>query len=253
VTRLDPAPARTSPPGAIGGAASEPPRDIRDVPDWITGELRGAPDALASAHALVAALAAEDHLNRILTSLLSEPELIAAAAGASYAHDNGFDKILLASTRTGWKLRLNVWWPDRGEHTENIHDHRWDFASAVLVGRCRADYFQPADDGTVLHGYLYTRRGDSSYGHEYVGVRRVTRVLSGWMGAGDSYLLHRSLMHRIVTDRRRMAATVMLRSPERKKSAVTLMSSPVPDLPLTTKPTLTTALLAQRLEGLLAR
>ena len=60
-------------------------------------------------------LSGKDILQRILRGLLLDT---AAVEGTicknSYAHDNGFDKFVLGSWK-GWKLRLNVWWPDHRE------------------------------------------------------------------------------------------------------------------------------------------
>ncbi|WP_433269263.1 hypothetical protein ACQPZF_06460 [Actinosynnema sp. CS-041913] len=53
----------------------------------------------------------------------------------AYRHPNGFLKIVLIA-EVEFQLRLHVWRPepDSPVATENVHNHRWDFASAVLVG-----------------------------------------------------------------------------------------------------------------------
>ncbi|MCY0933933.1 hypothetical protein [Streptomyces sp. H34-S4] len=181
---------------------------------------------MTEAMQVVQALAVDGRLVALLKSLLDSPDFMHQTADSSYTHDNGFDKLLLASTPRGWRMRLHVWWPGRGVHTENIHNHRWDFASVLLGGSCRADYFSHDPGGTEMHAYEYVRGEGSAYRHHHLGTRRVIRAMSATMQQGDSYVLTRALMHRIVSDRTRLLASLMLHSPQRSESALTLTSAP---------------------------
>ncbi|MEE1931451.1 hypothetical protein V1J52_25355 [Streptomyces sp. TRM 70351] len=199
-----------------------------------------------AARTVVQQLATSNGLIGVVKTLLDSPEALRSSARRSHAHDNGFDKITLASSASGWRLRLNIWWPDRGVHTENIHNHRWDFASFMLAGSCLADYFQPASDGTPMYGYEYAKGVNSSYHHRFLGRRQVSLAVSGTIRRGDSYLLTRSLMHRIVTDRRDLVATLMLHSPQRSETAITLTDSPLFDEQPSAAPSLYTDVALQR-------
>lgn len=228
------------------------PDDIRDLSGWLENHFHGSDgEGMTEAVQAVQDLTTEGRLTAILKSLLDSPEFLRQAAGSSYTHDNGFDKILLAATPGGWRMRLHIWWPGRGVHTENIHNHRWDFASLLLSGSCRADYYGEHPSGSELHAYTYVRGEGSTYQHHHVGTRRVVQTMSATMQAGDSYVLTRALMHRIVTDRSRLLATLMLHSPERAGSALTLTPAPTFQEPSSSPGRFTESQLRQRLTDFL--
>jgi hypothetical protein len=227
--------------------------DIHDLPAWMDERLSSSSeDELAAALGIVQVLADPGHLSGVLKSLVSDEYLLAAAAKRSYTHDNGFDKIVIAASPGGWLLRLNVWWPGREPHTENIHNHRWDFASAIVAGSCRAEYFHCAEDGEEQHAYIYRRRA-GSYTHEYIGTRRAEMVLSSAMAGGTHYIMTHRLMHRVSTSRGQLAATVMLHSPERSAEAMTLASTQLSAEAATAKAPMRAALLAGRLSDITFR
>lgn len=202
------------------------PNNIHEISTWLDSEIRPGDPATVPL-AVVQALSGDGNLLGLLKSLAETPKALRESARYSCRHDNGFDKILLADSPAGWRLRLNIWWPNRGIHTENIHNHRWDFVSTVLEGQFRSDYFTEDPDGDTYHAYKYRRDGDSSYRHHDVGTRRASLAMSGPVRRGQSYLLNRTLMHRIATDRSNLAATLMLHSPQRTESAVTLTQEPL--------------------------
>jgi hypothetical protein len=78
---------------------------------------------------------------------LGNDALLVEIAARSYHHNNGFDKIVLAD-HLQWKLRLHIWWPgpDRFCFLEGPHDHRWAFASKMLLGEYRSTIFKVVDE-----------------------------------------------------------------------------------------------------------
>lgn len=159
----------------------------------------------------------------VVESLVASQEALCVAATRSRPHENGFDKVVLCN-HAGWNLRLNLWWADRASHTENVHSHRWDFASTVLVGSFRADYFVLVEDGGMtLRGYDYARPSASAdYMMQDVGPRQVRLDESVTVTAGESYILHSSRLHRVIVPEGQMVATLMLRTPAVTGSALTL-------------------------------
>ena len=50
-------------------------------------------------------------LKRMLAATINDEAALAKTLELSHPNNNGFDKLVLGSFN-GWKLRLNVWWPD---------------------------------------------------------------------------------------------------------------------------------------------
>jgi hypothetical protein len=165
---------------------------------------------------LLTDLADRRALSSLIRTMLADPEQLSRTASESYTHDNGFDKIvILAPEHSGYKLRLHIWWPDHDKpYTENIHDHRWDFASVVLTGSCRNQIFRRAKGGESVHEYRYIRpeqRG--SYVLSPVGEAEIYCTLDTSLVAGTYYTMHHTEFHRIVSDRLDLTSTLFLQSP----------------------------------------
>lgn len=100
----------------------------------------------------------------LLQSILNTPAQLATIAKRSYWHGNGFLKIVLLDQ--GYKLRLHIWC-NGVVCEENIHSHRWGFASHVLQGALRSEIWQDGTDNqeqpTIMADeYRYTaKQGDT--------------------------------------------------------------------------------------------
>jgi hypothetical protein len=162
---------------------------------------------------LIRAHAEPAALRGIFEEIRRDPARLAEVAARSYEHENGFAKVVLHEAG-GSKLRLHVWRPGLGVPAqENIHDHRWDFASAVICGVLRSDEFAPSgtSHGERCHAYRYQRvEGSADYRLESIGRLRLARTQSRRIHAGESYYLHHSVMHRIVHDHPGVTATLVL-------------------------------------------
>lgn len=197
----------------------------------------------------VAQLARPEVLLPLFDRIHQDEASLSRAAERSYAHQNGFAKIVLA-TGNGFKLRLHVWSPDgsgvsSAPAQENIHDHRWNFASAGLCGAIRNDFFAftagdaptgdaPAGDvhaGEVerVHAHRYLRVDASTdYQLTYVGDRAVRRIRSLRVRAGESYGMGFTDLHRIVHDTGSLAATLVITAPPVSHECHLLSRSPMP-------------------------
>lgn len=78
-----------------------------------------------------------------------------AITAASYSHPNGFRKLVLEEGQDGTKLRVHHWLATGTPRTSNVHNHRWSFASAIIVGALRSSWLTVADDGEELQRYAF--------------------------------------------------------------------------------------------------
>jgi hypothetical protein len=173
-------------------------------------------DLLPDLRAIVDDLSAPGRLDAILRSILDQPTKLERIAQNSYTHENGFDALtLLMSDKPPYTLRLHIWWPDhRSLHAEHIHNHSWDFSSAILVGAYRFQIFEVATLGHELHHY---RCGFPAIGQgykmEYLGRARVNCTFNGVMVAGGAYSLSHDTLHRVAGVPGRLTATIFLHGP----------------------------------------
>jgi hypothetical protein len=166
-------------------------------------------------------------LPKLLRSLLTDRAQLEECAARSYTHANGFDKIVLGSTAAGVKLRLHVWWPNRDDHTENIHNHRWDFSSVLLCGGFEMEFFGRSDSwsdsGKPVQVYEYSPSDVSGgYTVRHQGTMSMDLNFQDEFVQGNVYSLGHHTFHRVRTDRRRLTATLMLQSTLAKATTTVL-------------------------------
>jgi hypothetical protein len=116
--------------------------------------LEGSSFATASVQTLIDA---RRSLHLLVREIASSPSLIEIAAGGSYEHPNGFQKLLLFSCEDGVKLLLHTWSSDSMGHAtaaDHAHNHRWPFATLVLKGAYRFECFSAASGRNGSH-YRY--------------------------------------------------------------------------------------------------
>lgn len=116
-----------------------PPDLLRRLDRELAGAVAAGP---AHLDALVAALlpyGRAGSVQALVATVRDDPALAARTLERSLSHPLGFDKFVLFAG-AGYQLRLHVWWPGQldpaGEpvQREDIHDHRFAFASAVVRG-----------------------------------------------------------------------------------------------------------------------
>lgn len=92
-----------------------------------------------------------------------DPELMQTILAGSYIHDNGFYKITLFDDAVH-KLRLHIWTNSKGDYMENIHNHRWDLHSRILIGSYKNELYVRGAGGERYHEYSYRpHNGGQSY------------------------------------------------------------------------------------------
>ena len=123
--------------------------------------------------------------------------LIDAMCADSYFHPNGFFKISFPrSNDSAIRVRLHVWLGDAVVDQEpDAHNHKWSFASKVLIGKVTHDVLHVRPGPGNYHHYKYTR---VAHGHQYahsgtaeLQLRRVEAAPEGIIYSMDSRTVHR--------------------------------------------------------------
>lgn len=189
----------------------------------ISGVQSPTPRSLLLSHrANIATCSIRDLVDRLLAS----DDRLESIAAMSYAHDNGFEKLVL-DCGTGWKLRFH-YWPEKESNLDdaNIHNHRWDFASAVVLGELHAYYYEITNcEGGDFSAYKYSSPETADrYDFDYLGTVRPTLEHEETLPTGYSYGLGYMRSHRVsvVTA---PAATLVLQGPVRSNSTRVVRSA----------------------------
>lgn len=157
-------------------------------------------------------------LSAMLKRISSDARWLEKVQRASYYHRNGFDKIVLVESDS-FKLRLHHFRPQPETlPAENIHDHRWPFASAIVSGKLRMRMYEATHWGKLpVHEYRYhSNKVNGRYNCESMGSTGLTQVDEKVYEAGTHYFMHTTTLHRIVHMPGEEAVTLILTGkPER--------------------------------------
>jgi hypothetical protein len=167
----------------------------------------------------------------LVRNILSDEDWLEAVAGASFRHVLGFDKFVLVSARPAGQMRVHVWWPDETRVREDVHNHRFDFVSFVLVGQMRTRLYRPSDEGLP-----HQRFQESALPTEHrwtlseAGQKRLGTELVADFGAGTCYRLGTEALHRVEA-RAGLVVTLVfeLESTKQKSSVFVAESASRPD------------------------
>jgi hypothetical protein len=217
------------------------------VHDGRLDDLRRAVDALPMSHAadgdrnlrFVESLARAERFVARLEGLLEDDDALDVVARRSYRHVNHFDKIVLVDNdpTCGYRATLHLWKPPYTQaelREELIHDHRFNFWSAIVIGELKSINFRLAERGSRYRRYRYVaeRLGHVAPTNFYEFDGEATLSASGVTRklAGDAYFLPWHRIHRVLLPRAGMTCTLVLRGPrEREFSNVYNTSYPPTD------------------------
>jgi len=160
----------------------------------------------------------------LLSSIIQEPELLATIAARSYWHGNGFLKIVLLDA--GYKLRLHIWFTGTSCE-ENIHSHRWGFASHILTGTLKSELWTDAANDEAMqqqnsqlqtNEYLYTAKhqcGQQAIAarKQIIGTACLQKLQNIAQTAGASYVMTPNQLHRIKHPGQELVATIICTAP----------------------------------------
>lgn len=153
---------------------------------------------LAALHARLVDFLASGEAAATIEGLLRQPKQLADVVSGSYAHPNGFRKLVVGSAGDGTRVRVHHW--PRGEaEPSNVHNHRWAFASAIVAGGLRSALFTTlAEHGEVVDRYLFEPSGPGGrYGLSRRGEERIAVTSIAEYGPGSTYALNSDQLHRV--------------------------------------------------------
>ena len=81
-----------------------------------------------------------DSMLSIVTSISRDEYLMDSCVKRSQIHPLGFDKIVLLAA-PNYQVHLHVWW-NHASTREDIHNHRFSFASGVVTGAIRMSSYR---------------------------------------------------------------------------------------------------------------
>lgn len=147
---------------------------------------------------IVATATVSDILS-IARELEEDREKLARTASFAYRHTNGFRKVTLFKS-DACCLRVHIW-EHGSSRAENIHNHRWGFASRVLAGTVSESRFELAGPGKRADEFGYVRAPGANSGL-LERVREVELSQSGDLVHGESslYSMTTQEIHRINDD-----------------------------------------------------
>jgi hypothetical protein len=184
--------------------------------------------------ALIGRLGRRHNVIAVLRHILDHQPLLREIAGCSYRHTNHFDKIVLldSGSQLGYRLTMHLWIPPYSEqeaNDEQIHDHRFSFWSAILVGKIVFQDYARDASGVVFNEYQYIpeKLNVSTVGNFYIDVGESPLLETGRSGgmAGEFYYLPYSRIHRVVLPSADMSCTLVLRGPRQKNYASVFSNS----------------------------
>ena len=181
----------SAPPSSYASSNGSAADKMLELLDTAVRSVRSSEDDFDDARATVFSnfnktVADRDVLRRLIKITLNDSDAMKAVKKGSYAHDNGFDKIVLGS-HANWKLRLHVWWPDsRHDYQENAHDHRWAFASTMIIGSYRTQLLRKvdADDPAVKEAMFAKPASFVAFNHLQYSSANTLSTTTDAAGAG---------------------------------------------------------------------
>lgn len=155
---------------------------------------------LADLHERLAGLLASGEAARAVARLLGEEDRLADVVSSSYAHPNGFRKLVIATTEEGGRLRLHHW-PDGDVEPSNVHNHRWDFASAIVAGQVRSALFSLGARGEAVERHVFEpSHPGGRYSLSPAGTGALSRTAIADFGPGSTYALRAEQLHQVRCD-----------------------------------------------------
>lgn len=165
------------------------------------------------AHRCLATVTNADVVDALL-ALTRNSAWVERVAADSYLHANGFYKIPLFTSH-GARLRLHFW-NGATAAEENIHNHRWNLASRVLLGTLEDEIYDfcPVDDpaALLLNEFEYRKAGPDEAVVSRCDGRAVRLTAKTVRMPGAAYSLHPRQLHRIVTTPGAPTMTLMAQS-----------------------------------------
>lgn len=168
-------------------------------------------DATINLANLLFEIFSDEKLCFFLKELLKDEQQLVKISRKSYLHGNGFLKIILLDN--GYKLRLHIWFPEQ-YCEENIHDHRWSFASLILIGSLKNEIWCDNENGISLREYIYHAETENNVSKKIeIGYHNFCLEKTDVYTKGQRYFMSKEKLHRIVTSKNEIVATMICTAP----------------------------------------
>jgi hypothetical protein len=190
-------------------------QEIKDHLEVVVDSQGG--NSFQGSESVIRRLAEPGELRSLIGQIMADDDTLDEIAARSYYHANNFLKIvLLTNEKNPWKLRLHVWHPQpnaSGTITEDIHSHRWDFITALVVGEYFSQEFVIGPGAEYYH-FKYLPVGSGQvFSLEEQGKQRLREVFSALMPAGTVYHINHDVLHCISRSSGKAAASLVLQQP----------------------------------------
>ncbi|MFF7984793.1 hypothetical protein ACFZDK_37730 [Streptomyces sp. NPDC007901] len=210
-------------------------QDIKDELELVVGSGDGS--TFQGSESVVRQLSEPGELRSLIGQIISDDAALADVAARSYYHANNFLKVvLLAGDKNPWKLRLHVWHPQpnaSGIITEDIHSHRWDFTTALVIGEYFAQEFKIGPGVEYCH-FKYRPIGQgNTFSLEEQGKEQLYAAFEAVMPAGTVYHINHEILHCISRSAGKAAASLVLQQPAAEEFTNVYRTSPVGDQAVT--------------------
>lgn len=193
----------------------------------------GAEAVTQRGEAIVRRLSAAHEVRNLIEQVLSDDDHLAEIAARSYYHANSFLKVvLMVGDQEAWKLRLHVWHPQppgAENKMEDVHTHRWDFTTAIVLGAYRALEFG-IGPGDEYHHYKYLPVGaNQKFSLEFQGREQLYRQFDAILPAGTTYHLDHRVLHSICRASEGPTASIIIQGNVMRDSTNVYRTSPASD------------------------
>ncbi|MEE1838544.1 hypothetical protein ACIODX_38320 [Streptomyces sp. NPDC088190] len=191
----------------------------------------GSGSTFQGSESVVRRLAKPEELRSLIGQIVSDDAALADAAARSYYHANNFLKVvLMVGDKNSWKLRLHMWHPQpnvSGVITEDIHSHRWDFTTALVIGEYFAQEFKVGPGVEYYHfKYLPIGKG-KTFSLEAQGKEELYAAFEAVLPAGTVYHINHEVLHCISRSAGKAAASLVLQQPAVEEFTNVYRTSPV--------------------------
>jgi hypothetical protein len=168
------------------------------------------------------------HPSDLIKNVLNNEAHINDVSKMSYRHINGFDKIVLYSSGDNlFKLRLHIWWPTEAAYSrEHIHNHRWDFATYIVLGSYRLETYVQSKEGEPVYSYSYwSPENQSTYKMVPRGCTHAKKMFDVNVFKGNIYQLEHSVLHRVTQLTKSGTVSLVLQGPPLNRNTRVLTDS----------------------------
>lgn len=168
-----------------------------------------------------------------LEEVLSSDALLKRAAAGSYAHPNGFEKLLVTKLPSGSKLLVHSWTDEslkRAAAAEHAHNHRWPFGTLILTGSYRFEVWDGREnEAGSYYRYHYFSPGETgNYQLKPAGRADAALSLTFDLLPGSACYCDSATVHRVRPVELPLR-TLFLQGPTDRQGTTVLSPSPAKD------------------------